>query len=84
MGCKNIAYSSGIPVTYKAGDQPNNALSLNVLEPGEIATTGTSGVIYAVTDKLVCDKLSRVNTFAHEIIAMKQPLAYYFALTVWA
>jgi xylulokinase len=57
---------AGIPVTYKAGDQPNNALSLNVFEPGEIAATaGTSGVIYAVADRLVFDKLSRINTFAH-------------------
>ena len=56
----------GIPVSYKAGDQLNNALSLGVLEPGEIATTaGTSGVIYAVADSLAYDKLSRVNTFAH-------------------
>lgn len=56
----------GIPVAYKAGDQPNNALSLNVFEPGEIATTaGTSGVIYAVADDLVYDQLSRINTFAH-------------------
>ncbi|HTN38323.1 MAG TPA: FGGY family carbohydrate kinase [Arachidicoccus sp.] len=56
----------GTPICYKAGDQPNNALSLGVLEPGEIATTaGTSGVIYAVTDQLGFDPLSRVNTFAH-------------------
>jgi xylulokinase len=55
-----------IPVSYKAGDQPNNALSLNVLKPGEVAATaGTSGVIYGVTDKLFVDKQSRVNTFAH-------------------
>lgn len=53
-------------VTYKAGDQPNNALSLNVLNPGEVASTaGTSGVIYGVSDQLVYDKESRVNTFAH-------------------
>jgi xylulokinase len=53
-------------VAYKAGDQPNNALSLNVLEDGEVAATaGTSGVIYAVSDQLVFDPLSRVNTFAH-------------------
>lgn len=53
-------------VSYKAGDQPNNALSLNVFEAGEVAATaGTSGVIYAVTDKLAYDKESRVNTFAH-------------------
>jgi xylulokinase len=57
---------AGIPVSYKAGDQPNNALSLNVLEPGEVAATaGTSGVIYGVSDSLAYDKQSRVNTFAH-------------------
>lgn len=56
----------GIPVSYRAGDQPNNALSLNVLNPGEIAATaGTSGVIYAVTNKNVFDPQNRVNTFAH-------------------
>ena len=57
---------SGIPVTYRAGDQPNNALSLNVLQPGEIAATGgTSGVVYGVVDKPVFDLKSRVNGFAH-------------------
>ncbi len=57
---------AGIPVSYKAGDQPNNALSLNVLEPGEVAATaGTSGVIYGVSDSLAYDTQSRVNTFAH-------------------
>lgn len=56
----------GTPVTYKAGDQPNNALSLNVLQPGEVAATaGTSGVIYGVSDQLAYDPQSRVNTFAH-------------------
>jgi len=55
-----------IPVSYKAGDQPNNALSLNVLEPGEVAATaGTSGVIYGVSDQLAYDQQSRVNSFAH-------------------
>ena len=57
---------AGTPVAYRAGDQPNNALSLNVLEPGEIAATGgTSGVVYGVIDKPVFDKASRVNSFAH-------------------
>jgi len=56
----------GIPVSYRAGDQPNNALSLNVLSPGEVAATaGTSGVIYGVTDQKKSDPLSRVNTFLH-------------------
>ena len=57
---------AGIPVTYRAGDQPNNALSLNVLEPGEVAATaGTSGVVYAVSGTLSPDPESRVNSFAH-------------------
>lgn len=61
-----LGLKEGIPVTYKAGDQPNNALSLNVLKPGEVAATaGTSGVIYGVSDRLTYDKQSRVNTFAH-------------------
>ncbi len=56
----------GIPVTYRAGDQPNNALSLNVLKTGEVAATGgTSGVVYGVVDKPVYDLQSRVNGFAH-------------------
>jgi len=63
---QSLGLPTGISVTYKAGDQPNNALSLNVLSPGEVAATaGTSGVIYAVTDKLLYDSESRVNTFAH-------------------
>jgi xylulokinase len=62
----DLGLPKGIPVSYKAGDQPNNALSLNVLSPGEVAATaGTSGVIYGVTDLKKFDSLSRVNTFLH-------------------
>lgn len=61
-----LSLKEGIPVTYKAGDQPNNALSLNVLEPGDVAATaGTSGVIYGISDQLTYDDRSRINTFAH-------------------
>lgn len=61
-----LGLKKGTPVTYRAGDQPNNALSLNVLNPGEIAATGgTSGVVYGVNGKVNYDILSRVNTFAH-------------------
>lgn len=57
---------AGAHITYRAGDQPNNALSLNVFEPGEIAAVaGTSGVLYGVTDKPTLDPLERVNTFLH-------------------
>lgn len=61
-----LGLRAGIPVSYKAGDQPNNALSLNVLQPGEVAATaGTSGVIYGVSDALTYDPQSRINSFAH-------------------
>jgi xylulokinase len=63
---EQLKLKKGIPVTYKAGDQLNNALALNVFEPGEVAATaGTSGVIYAVTDELSYDPQLRVNSFAH-------------------
>ena len=61
-----LGLAAGIPVTYRAGDQPNNALSLGVFEPGEIASTaGTSGVVYGVLGNVVYDPKSRVNLFAH-------------------
>ena len=61
-----LGLAAGIPVTYRAGDQPNNALSLGVLEPGEIASTaGTSGVVYGILGNVAYDPKSRVNTFAH-------------------
>lgn len=63
---EELNLSKDVQVAYRAGDQPNNAFSLNVLNPGEVAATaGTSGVIYAVTDQNVYDQKSRVNTFLH-------------------
>ena len=68
--CKAIAEELGLPegtpISYRGGDQPNNALSLNVMKPGEVAATGgTSGVVYGVLGDVNYDPLSRVNTFAH-------------------
>jgi len=61
-----LGLKAGTKISYRAGDQPNNALSLNVLNPGEIAATaGTSGVVYGITDKSNYDSKSRVNTFVH-------------------
>lgn len=63
---ETLGLAVGTPIAYKAGDQPNNALSLNVVNPGEIAATaGTSGVVYAVSDQVACDPQSRINSFAH-------------------
>lgn len=61
-----LGLKAGTPISYRAGDQPNNALSLNVFNPGEIASTaGTSGVVYGVLGEVNYDPCSRVNTFAH-------------------
>src|SRR5690606_36355369 len=58
--------AEGIEVLYRAGDQPNNALSLNVFEPGDIAATGgTSGVVYAVSKSTNSKESTRINNFVH-------------------
>ena len=63
---EELGLTIGTKVSYRAGDQPNNAFSLNVLNPGEIAATaGTSGVVYGISKEIKYDPLSRVNTFAH-------------------
>ena len=65
-GAEESGLLKGTPILYRAGDQPNNALSLNVFEPGELATTGgTSGVLYAVTDSLKATEGVKLNNFAH-------------------
>ena len=69
-----LGLSAGTKVSYRAGDQPNNALSLSVLAPGEIAVTaGTSGVVYGVSDKKKYDRQSRVNVFVHVNHSAKNP-----------
>ena len=69
-----LGLDPGIPVSYRAGDQPNNAFSLNVLNKGEIAATaGTSGVVYGIVDDNSYDKFSRVNSFAHVNFTNENP-----------
>jgi xylulokinase len=71
---KELGLKAGTKITYRSGDQPNNAFSLNVLNPGELAATaGTSGVIYGVTNKPIYDTKSRVNTFIHVNNTTKSP-----------
>lgn len=73
-GAKESGLAEGTPILYRAGDQPNNALSLNVFNPGEIAATGgTSGVIYAVTETLSVQESTKVNNFAHVNYSHKNP-----------
>jgi xylulokinase len=66
LAAAEIGLKEGTPITYRAGDQPNNAFSLNILQPGELASTaGTSGVVYGISEKIKFDSEGRVNTFAH-------------------
>jgi xylulokinase len=72
---KELGIEPGIPIAYRAGDQPNNAFSLNVLNPGEVAATaGTSGVVYGIAEKNAYDNKSRVNLFAHVNYTKDNPL----------
>lgn len=66
LAASELGLAEGTPVTYRAGDQPNNALSLNAFNPGEVASTaGTSGVVYGINGTVDYDARSRVNNFAH-------------------
>lgn len=74
-GASATGLPEGAAVNYRAGDQPNNALSLNVFDSGEVAATGgTSGVIYAVTDKLQSKETVRINNFAHVNYSKEKPV----------
>ena len=74
QGAEELGLKVGTKISYRGGDQPNNALSLKVLEPGEVAATaGTSGVVYAVGEKANYDPKSRVNTFVHVNHTAKKP-----------
>ncbi len=73
-GASESGLEIGTPILYRSGDQPNNALSLNVFNPGEVAATGgTSGVVYAITNNLSVKESSRVNNFAHVNYEMSNP-----------
>ncbi|RKN83259.1 xylulokinase [Ulvibacterium marinum] len=73
-GAAMSGLAQGTPILYRAGDQPNNALSLNVFNPGEVAATGgTSGVVYAITENLSVKESSRVNNFAHVNYTVSNP-----------
>jgi len=74
-GAQETGLPIGAAITYRAGDQPNNALSLNVFNHGEVAATGgTSGVIYAVTETLKSKESSRINNFAHVNYTKQRPI----------
>ena len=75
QGAMDSGLQPGTAINYRAGDQPNNALALNVMKPGEVAATGgTSGVVYALTDTIHTDELERINHFAHVNYTQEIPI----------
>ena len=75
VGAKATGLRAGTPITYRAGDQPNNAYTLGARNIGDVvATGGTSGVVYALTDQLSGEELTKVNTFAHVDYQPKQKI----------
>lgn len=75
QGSQDTSLPEGIQVAYRSGDQPNNALSLNIFNPGEVAATGgTSGVVYAVSSNLKPQEISKVNHFAHVNYSQSKPI----------
>ncbi len=74
-GSEESGLPVGVPITYRSGDQPNNALSLNIFNNGEVAATGgTSGVVYAVTDKMNPNEIEKINQFAHVNYTNNKPV----------
>src|SRR6059058_112615 len=58
----------GTPVVAGAGDQAAGAVGMGIVSPGTVsATIGTSGVVFAVTDRPALDSRGRVHTFCHAI-----------------
>lgn len=70
-----LGLREGVPVAYRSGDQPNNAMALGVLAPGQVAATGgTSGVVYGVSETPIFDVRSRINSFAHVNYKKESPV----------
>lgn len=58
----------GTPVVAGAGDQAAGAIGMGIVRPGSVsATIGTSGVVFAATDRPALDPKGRVHTFCHAI-----------------
>ena len=59
---------AGTPIVAGAGDQGAGAVGMGILRPGSVsATIGTSGVVFAATDRPVRDPLGRLHTFCHAV-----------------
>lgn len=67
-GAQATGLRRGTPVVAGAGDQAAGAVGLGIVRPGAVsATIGTSGVVFAATDKPALDTQGRVHTFCHAV-----------------
>lgn len=67
-GAAETGLVEGTPVIAGAGDQAAGAVGMGIVRPGTVsATIGTSGVVFAATDRPALDKFGRVHTFCHAI-----------------
>jgi xylulokinase len=65
-GAGATGLAAGTPVAAGAGDQGAGAVGMGIVETGSVsATIGTSGVVFASTDKPTMDRLGRLHTFCH-------------------
>jgi len=67
-GAAAIGVPAGTPIVAGAGDQAAGAVGMGITRPGAVsATIGTSGVVFAATDRPITDPKGRLHTFCHAV-----------------
>ncbi len=67
-GADATGLATGTPVVAGAGDQAAGATGMGIVQPGSVsATIGTSGVVFAATDRPALDPKGRLHTFCHAV-----------------
>ena len=67
-GAEATGLKVGTPVVAGAGDQAAGAVGMGIARVGAVsATIGTSGVVFASTDRPAMDPQGRLHTFCHAI-----------------
>jgi xylulokinase len=68
QAAQQMGLLAGTPIVAGAGDQGAGAVGMGILKPGAVsATIGTSGVVFAATDRPVRDPGGRLHTFCHAV-----------------
>jgi xylulokinase len=67
-GAAATGLKTGTPVVAGAGDQAAGATGMGIVMAGAVsATIGTSGVVFAATDRPALDSKGRLHTFCHAV-----------------